>query len=233
MYMELFLIIFTFILGTIIGSFLNVTIYRHNTGKGFGGRSICMSCAKTLDWYELIPIVSFLIQKGKCTKCQSRISPHYPLVEFLTGTVFMFIFYFLPHQSAIELIRIIYYWSIFSILIMIGAYDLRLKIIPDAPVYTFILLAIVAPILPSGLSSLVLYHLLAGVALAIPFALLWLLSKGELMGLGDAKLVLGLGILFGLSQGLAVILVAFWIGALLGIILILIPPPGLTCSGPE
>ena len=90
--MEIFLIISIFVLGAIIGSFLNVTIYRHNTGRGFGGRSACMSCAKVLRPRELIPILSFLIQKGRCSNCKSRISVIYPLVEFLTGLVFVSVY---------------------------------------------------------------------------------------------------------------------------------------------
>jgi len=227
-YMELFFIISTFVLGTIIGSFLNVVIYRHNTGKGFGGRSACMSCAKTLGWCELIPIISFLIQKGRCLKCRNKISPQYPIVEFLTGIVFVLIFQVMPHSLVLDFIKIIYYWVIFSILIMISVYDIRHKIIPDKPVYTFVLLAVLAPILSNGFSLQIFSNIIAGLALALPFALLWLFSRGTLMGLGDAKIVLGLGIMFGLSAGLSVVLLAFWIGALFSIILLALSRGGIT-----
>ncbi len=83
-----------FILGLIIGSFLNVVIYRFNTGKSITkGRSICMSCNKNLRWYELIPIFSFLIQSGKCRRCASKISSQYPIVEFITGLTFVLLAY--------------------------------------------------------------------------------------------------------------------------------------------
>jgi prepilin signal peptidase PulO-like enzyme (type II secretory pathway) len=225
--MELFFIISTFALGAIIGSFLNVTILRHNTGLGFGGRSFCMSCAKQLEWHELIPIISFLGQKGKCSKCQSRISWLYPLGEFLTGLMFTFIFMSFPHESLADYILIIYFWSMFSILLMISVYDIRLKIIPNAPVYTFIALSILAPILFTGGVDLQIgLNILSGLLLSAPFALLWILSNGRLMGLGDAKIVLGLGIMLGLAQGLAAILLAFWIGAIVGVILLLIKKSG-------
>src|SRR3989344_4657476 len=148
--MELFFIISTFVLGAIIGSFLNVTFYQPNTGRGFGGRSFCMSCAKELGWYELIPIMSFLFQKGRCLKCRSKISFQYPIVELLTGFVFTAIFASMPHQSVGDFVPIFYYWAIFSILIMISVYDIRLKIIPNAPVYTFIVLSLLAPIIMNG-----------------------------------------------------------------------------------
>ena len=227
--MALFLIISTFILGAIIGSFLNVTIYRHNTGRGFGGRSFCMSCAKELKWYELIPIISFFAQKGKCSKCKSKISSQYPVVEFLTALAFTFLFLSFPHQNLSDFILIIYYWVIFSILIMISVYDIRLKIIPDAPVYTFIALSLLAPILATGvLDFQILLNVLSGLLLSAPFALLWILSNGRLMGLGDAKLVLGLGIMAGLPQGLAVVMLAFFIGALFSIILLICRKTGYT-----
>src|SRR3972149_3986585 len=219
--MELFFIISTFVLGAIIGSFLNVTIYRHNTGRGFGGRSFCMSCAKELGWYELIPIMSFLFQKGRCLKCRSKISFQYPIVELLTGFVFTAIFASMPHQSVGDFVPIFYYWAIFSILIMISVYDIRLKIIPNAPVYTFIVLSLLAPIIMNGaLDSQIILSILAGLLLSAPFALLWILSDGRLMGLGDAKIVLGLGIMLGLSQGLAAVVLAFWIGAIFMIIIL-------------
>ena len=77
-----FIIVCAFILGTIIGSFLNVVILRHNSGRTVGGRSMCFSCGKTLHWHELVPVFSYLLQRGKCTKCKSKISPQYPVVEF-------------------------------------------------------------------------------------------------------------------------------------------------------
>src|ERR1700752_70221 len=81
-----------FVFGTIIGSFLNVVALRYNTGFSLGGRSRCFSCGKTLYWYKLIPLFSFLIQGGRCRKCHSQISIQYPLVEALTGLVFLGLF---------------------------------------------------------------------------------------------------------------------------------------------
>jgi prepilin signal peptidase PulO-like enzyme (type II secretory pathway) len=188
-----------------------------------------MSCAKTLDWHELIPIISFLVQKGKCSKCQSKISFQYPLVEFLTGFVFVMIFQSMPLNTTIDLVSIIYYWVIFSILIMISFYDIRHKIIPDGPIYTFIALSLLSPIISSGsLDFGIILSVLSGLILSAPFALLWILSDGRLMGLGDAKIVLGLGIMLGLAQGLAAVLLAFWSGAIFSIILLLFRKGGFT-----
>ena len=82
-----------FILGAIIGSFLNVVILRYGT-KSLGGRSECPSCGKKLVWFELIPIFSFLFLRGKCGSCGRKISWQYPLVEISTGLICLLIFNF-------------------------------------------------------------------------------------------------------------------------------------------
>ena len=113
--------IFIFILGAIVGSFLNVVILRLGTGAGFGGRSFCFSCREKLKWFELIPIFSFFFQRGHCRKCHSRISWQYPLVEILTGVIFLLTYY----QLLTINYSLIYYWLIFSLLLVIAVYDFR------------------------------------------------------------------------------------------------------------
>lgn len=227
MYMDILIFVFIFLLGTIIGSFLNVVIFRFNTGKKItSGRSICMTCSRTLRWYELIPVLSYVLQLGKCRRCSERISHQYPLVELVTGAVFVLIAYhFLPALFFVPitfLFLVVFYVFLFSILIVISVYDIRHKVIPDKLVYTFTFFAFLSLfvnhfgvgqlfILPS------LSFILAGPVLALPFALLWILSKGKWMGLGDAKLMLGLGWMLGISVGLAGVILAFWIGAVVSL----------------
>ncbi len=211
-------LLFSFILGTIIGSFLNVVAYRYNTGMTLGGRSKCFSCNKTLTWIELFPIFSFIAQRGACKTCKSRISWQYPLVELISGILFILVFYYFPPVSLEASVDTLYYLIITSLLIVITVYDIKHKIIPDLLVYTFASLALIhiyyIGITPS--------HLLAGPILALPFALIWLLSKGKWMGLGDAKLILGIGWVLGLFPGLSAITLAFWIGAVVSVIWMLI-----------
>ena len=91
--LNLYFAILFFIFGTIVGSFLNVLILRYNTGiSAARGRSFCFSCGKNLNWLELVPVLSFLFQKGKCRGCKSKISWQYPLVECLTGLLFVGVF---------------------------------------------------------------------------------------------------------------------------------------------
>ena len=120
--MNILIFVFIFLLGTIIGSFLNVVIYRFNTGRTIvKGRSICMTCNRTLRWYELIPILSYVMQSGKCLRCKEVISHQYPIVEFVTGLVFVLIAYhFLPALYFVPLsylFLVTYFDFIFSIFI--------------------------------------------------------------------------------------------------------------------
>ncbi len=225
--MYLLTFIFIFLLGTIIGSFLNVVIYRFNTGMPIAnGRSICMTCNRNLRWYELIPLFSFLIQSGKCRRCASQISHQYPLVEFGTGLIFALIaFKFLPLlyiSYSLYTAIVILFIFIFSILIVISVYDLRHKIIPDKLVFIFIFISFLSIFINySGNGSFFkipnLISLFSGPILAAPFVALWFFSKGKLMGLGDGKLVLGMGWMLGLASGLCAVVMSFWIGTIISL----------------
>ncbi len=225
--MDILIGIAIFFLGTIIGSFLNVVVLRMNTGRTLGGRSMCFSCGKTLHWHELVPLASFLVQKGKCTKCTARISWQYPIVEALTGLVFMLVALkfipLLPFNIELFLINLTFAVFIFSIWIAISVYDIRHTIIPSNLVWGVNAVIFVSLFLLRD-GALVIHMpelsaLLAGPVIALPFAALWLFSKGKLMGLGDAKLMLGIGWLLGILPGIVAVVVAFWMGALVSLTL--------------
>lgn len=220
--MSITLILFPFILGAIVGSFLNVVILRWNTGQSIFGpreRSCCFSCRKQLVWWELVPIVSFFILRGRCSTCKSKISWQYPAVEFCTGVVFAFLMFRFPFSP----LSFIYAACVASVLIVITFYDLKHKIIPNFFVYVFIVLAAM-PLVFSGqpVAELMMsFDTLAGPIFYACFALLWLVSRGTWIGFGDAKLVLGIGLLLGLAHGLSALVLAFWIGAVVSIALVL------------
>lgn len=218
------LAIFTFILGTIIGSFLNVVSLRYATGRNIRGRSFCFSCGKTLGALELIPVFSFLALSGKCKKCSSKISAQYITVELLTGLVFLSVFLkFYENMQTLPLFSLTYYFILFSILIVIGVYDLKHKIIPDRLSFLFAAVSLLGLFYFKGFDYLFSYpgilDLLAGPIFFTPFFLLWLLSKGRLMGLGDGKLAVGIGWMLGLVSGSSAIILGFWIGAIFSLCL--------------
>ncbi len=203
-----------------MGSFLNVVALRYNSGMTLKGRSKCFSCGKNLKWHELIPILSFVFQGGKCKQCKSKIAWQYPLIEGLSGILFILIFYFFPPTSYITGAITLFYLLITCFLLVITIYDVKHKIIPDQLVYTFDALALVKLFISTDLTftTPTISALLAGPLLALPFFLLWFFSKGEWMGLGDAKLVLGIGWVLGIALGVSAITLAFWIGAFIGVI---------------
>jgi leader peptidase (prepilin peptidase)/N-methyltransferase len=231
--MEILFYICVFIFGLLIGSFLNVVIYRYNTGLSIAhGRSQCFVCGKSLVWYELIPVFSFLFQKGRCRKCGTRISWQYPVVELCSALLFICVvfrqislypLYSLYTYGVIySVLFAIYYSIIASLLIVITVYDIRHMIIPNGLVYTFIILAGAKLFLFLGihdfeLTRSMLFDAITPIVLGGFFGLLWLVSKGMWIGFGDAKLAFGIGALLGFSGGISAIMLGFWIGAIYSI----------------
>ncbi len=220
--MDFLVLAIVFIFGTIIGSFLNVVIYRYNSGTSpLTGRSQCFSCGKALCWYELVPVLSFLLQHGRCRKCRVKLSWQYPIVEVLSGAIFVAV-YLLDKP----LIESAYLVTVFSTLLIVTVYDLRHQIIPDGLVAFFALLALGWFVWTTGLASIVhfpyLWTIIAGPMLFFPFWFLWLVSGGRWLGLGDGKLALGIGWFLGATLGGSAILLAFWIGAAWALIIMAI-----------
>ena len=219
------IVAFAFIFGAIIGSFLNVVSLRWNTGMGVNGRSKCFSCGKGLVWHELIPILSFAAQKGRCKKCKSKISWQYPIVEFLSGAIFVLIFVKFPPLDVGSSVTTILYLCISALLIVITVYDIKHKIIPDALSYIFAIIALASLFFGTGGATggtpvfhiPLLINLLSGPLCALPFAILWAVSKGRWMGLGDAKLMLGIGWTLGFVAAVNSMVLAFWIGAVVSV----------------
>lgn len=213
------LYIFTFLFGTIIGSFLNALLFRFRTGRSMAGRSQCMSCGHTLSWYELIPIASFVLQRRRCRSCGARISWQYPLVELATGVLFVSVLSTSGATIEAGLMLIIS-----ALLVFIFVYDLRHTIIPNPFVYGFIGVSAVTLFVNGNeiTTSPALWDVLAGPILSSPFFLLWLVSRGRWMGFGDGKLAWGVGWMLGLSAGISAFVLSFWIGAVVGVGLILL-----------
>ena len=209
--------ILIFIFGAVVGSFLNVVVLRLNTGESIiKSGSRCFSCGKKLRWFELIPALSFIIQRGRCRSCRSKISWQYPIVEMLTGLAFVLTYQHFGFNLAFG------FWIlIFSLLIAISIYDFRHQIIPNQLVYPFIALSFFSPLFQVSGFRIQVSGLLAGIILFSFFALLWLVSRGRWMGFGDAKLALGIGWLLGMHKGILALALSFWIGAIVSIYLML------------
>ena len=220
--------LFIFCLGLIIGSFLNVVILRLNTGRSIAkGRSHCARCNHILGWHELIPVFSFLFLKGKCKTCRQNISFQYPIVELITGILFVLAYSFFVVPFGLS----VFSWIVFafstivsSLLTVIFVYDLRHKVIPNSMVYPFIVMSLISVFFKMYYLPKVFWFklLIAGPIIAAPFFLIWLISKGRAMGFGDVKLALGIGWLVGIVGGIFTLVLSFWIGGFVGIFLLIL-----------
>ncbi len=121
--------IFAFLIGLVIGSFLNCLIWRLYKNETIGGRSYCPQCRQSIAWYDNIPVLSFFILRGKCRHCQKKISWQYPLVEIITAILFLFAFLNdlpLPQFSWLLLRD----WLLIITLVIVFVYDWRWQLIP-------------------------------------------------------------------------------------------------------
>ncbi len=209
------------VLGGIMGSFLNVVVYRMHTGASLSGRSRCFSCGETLTPRELIPFFSWIVQKGRCRYCSARIPVRDFLMEIGMGIMFVWVY-----LTATGIFGLFFSLAFVSVSVLIFVYDLVHMIIPDEMVLLLILLAAVFlgyEVWQNDAFSIILPHLYAALLATSILGLLWLVSKGRWMGLGDVKLVFPLALLLDVTQAFSLVIISFWIGALIGIVLLLYP----------
>jgi|TARA_B100000929_G_scaffold285667_1_gene269605 leader peptidase (prepilin peptidase)/N-methyltransferase len=184
----------------ILGSFANVCIYRLPLNKQIvTGRSFCPKCKKKINWYDNIPLISFILLEGKCRKCKKEISIKYLLVELISGISFVFIF--LNYNNYLEIAFLQVLVIIFLIIFFI---DLKHFIIPDSLNFSLIILAISKNFIPNFESNFT-YDLNQSIVGGIlGYFVIWIIiflykkiKNLDAMGLGDAKLMAGIGLLFG------------------------------------
>jgi leader peptidase (prepilin peptidase)/N-methyltransferase len=206
-----------FIYGLLIGSFLNVVIYRLPKDENIAfPPSSCPSCQARIAWYDNIPLLSYILLRGRCRSCGNRISIQYPLVELANGLLYI---RFIRHFGFN--IDFIFYALMGSVLLAICLIDLKEMIIPDSLVLTILGLSIihkainffVYDINPNILTSL------GGLLIAGGFFLLIVLLTGG-MGGGDVTLIGALGFVLGLRLILLNILLSFVLGSIISLILL-------------
>lgn len=199
-----------FVFGIVIGSFLNVLIYRIPRHENIAVvRSHCMQCGYQLKWYDLFPIFSYLFLRGKCRKCKAKISVQYPLVEALNGILYVVVFGFMYQQTTDSLLCCVLYCMLGSALLALSVIDFRTYEIPVG-FNLFIGLLGVARIVTDYENWL--QYVIGGVSVSLFLLLLFVLSNGRAIGGGDVKLMAACGLLLGWKS----IILAFCIGCLLG-----------------
>jgi len=216
------------IFGLIVGSFLNVVILRHGT-MTLQGRSECPKCHHQLKWYELVPLFSFVIQKGVCRNCDKKISLQYPLVELLTGIAFTFSGMYLlssiiiPTNIILSIVAVISFLTIVSFSIIISVYDAKTQKVPltwffGLVISTIIFLLTYYVIIGFYLPSL-LPHIV-GLIVVTPFLFLYLISRGKWIGFADIEIIAWMGLYLGIISSITAVLSAFYLGAVVALLFI-------------
>ena len=209
------MIYIVFIFGVIIGSFLNVCIYRVPHGESFVfSRSRCPQCGHELKWWELIPVISFLVLKGKCSQCNSSIDWQYTFVEIFTGLIFLILYLRFGFT-----INFYIYLLLFSILIILSGIDIRFRIIPDIVTIPALVVGFIVSIVFSHITYL--NSILGIIAGGGSLLLIAYLSRGG-MGGGDIKMMAMVGAFAGWKVALMSIFLGAFIGSINGLILIII-----------
>jgi len=251
--MVLLFYLFSFLLGLVIGSFLNCVIYRLEKEESLMGRSYCPYCKHTLGWLDLIPLFSFLFLGGRCRYCGAKISVQYPLVEICTGIIFLLIFNYqfsIINEFSIfqfsNLTHLLFLFYVSSALVTIFVYDLKHFIIPDKIIFPAIIISFLYRLF-ENLSHWILidnwslkiensYHilnfLLAALIASGFFLVIFLISRGRWMGFGDVKLAILLGLVLGFPDILAGLFLAFLFGAIIGSVAIFLQKKGLKSEIP-
>jgi leader peptidase (prepilin peptidase) / N-methyltransferase len=211
----LFISIVAFVFGLIIGSFLNVFIYRFHTGKSLSGSSHCLSCQKPLKFYELFPLFSYVGLRGRCLGCGAYIPSRYFWVELATGILFLLV---------VNLFIDMYLWPLLFVLmatlVVVSVYDLAHFIIPDAFVVFLIGLASLYlgyEVYLTGDYRALLWNVLAASIAFLFFAGLWWYSGGRWLGFGDAKLAVPLALFVGIVGVFSMLTLSFWIGTIISV----------------
>ncbi len=220
----------TFLLGASVGSFVNVLIDRTILGENWvSGRSHCDKCHKTLTWYDMIPVISFLMYRGKSRCCNTRLTYRYPIVEILVGLLFVWwivvgFWFFRLVSTPLSMVQP-GFWLLTGIL---------LAILTLADLFYGVVLM---PIVWIGTASTLIYKIvlwnygahqlldlqmavLLGISFYSFFWMLYKLTKGRGMADGDMYVALYIGILLGWPRGMVAMILSFVIGASVGVFLI-------------
>lgn len=218
---------FLFVLGTAIGSFLTVAIDRIPRNISIiTGRSVCESCKHTLSWIDLVPVISYILLRGRCRYCKQQFGPHYLLLEILTGVLFVTTYLVTVAQNcpngqicADLLPTILYRLVIACCLFVIFFIDLRHSIIPFSVLIVAALAAIIYTLVSNPFFLTV--SLLTAVGSFLFFLVIHLVTKGRGMGFGDVLFAFVIGLILGFPTSVVAFYIAFLTGSVISLILVL------------
>lgn len=224
-------IVLAFIFGLIIGSFLNVVIWRLPRKESLSGRSHCPHCGHTLKWHDLMPLLSIALQGGRCKYCRSKISLRYPFIETLVGTLFALAMWLFPVTDLISALFFLKLMIVVAVCVVVFVIDLEHYLILNRIVYpaigAMLVLDVALGFLRADYSSF-LYSVLGALVAGGIFWLLWYGSKffrgetGLWMGFGDVKFVIFMALALGFPAIVIGLFLSFMAGAIIGVGLIVV-----------
>lgn len=216
-------IVLGFFVGIILGSLSLALAERSLQRRSFMGRSCCPHCKKVLRWYDLFPVLSFILLKGKCRYCHKPIGVEYVLVEVLVGFLMAFLFSqtFFSFQFIPELIFKIFF---ITVLVILTITDLKKNLIPDRIIIPAIKISLIS-LVGFSIGQFLLLPLLSAIATAILLALFFyfliIITKGKGMGGGDVKLVALMGLGLGFPNAVLATILGFFVGAVIALVMII------------
>ncbi|HUJ11094.1 MAG TPA: prepilin peptidase [Verrucomicrobiae bacterium] len=242
MWLHLYLDFVVFVFGAVVGSFLNVCIHRMPREESIvTPPSHCPHCGARIRWTDNIPLVSFILLRGKCRHCGARIHPRYVVIELLTALLFLAIWLKLtpwerPPAHGIDFLTIVIYWMVMAGLIVATFIDLEHYIIPNEITFGGIMLGLVLSLVHPrlleahsvwmGLVRSLLGLLVGGLALLLIAMAGEKVFKKEAMGMGDVKLIAAIGAFLGWQATLFTIFLSSLVGGVVGLILVLASKKG-------
>lgn len=220
------IVLFLFLFGSAIGSFLTVVIDRLPRNISvIHGRSFCENCKHTLAWNDLIPVFSYILLRGRCRYCKKSFGPHYVFMEAIVGLLFIIVYFstigstpvFEGGENALAFV-LLYRILVVCILFVIFFIDFRHSIIPFSSLLFLGALGIINLTLHK---ELLLQTLATAAAAFLFFLLIHLITRGKGMGFGDVLLAFVMGLLLGFPTTVVAVYIAFLTGAVVSLILLL------------
>jgi leader peptidase (prepilin peptidase)/N-methyltransferase len=220
---------FVTLLGLLLGSFMNVCIYRLPRGLSpVRPRSGCPKCGHMLAWYENIPVVSYLVLRARCRECRTPISPIYPIIEIVTGAVFLaaYVWY---GPGPLLIVRLVFAWA----MIVLFVIDLQHQILPNVITLPGIIVGVLANALagPGWVASLIGAAVGAGSLFAIA-EIYYRVRHEEGMGMGDVKMLGMIGAFLGWKLVLVTLVLSSFIGSLVGVFVLIAKKESLKYAMP-
>jgi len=217
-------ILMLFVVGVSFGSFFNVVIDRMSRGESIMGRSRCDFCRKKIEMFDLFPVISFFVLKGRCRYCKKKLSLQYPVVELASGFLFTTVYFILGQRFDA---RLFWYLGIVCSMFIIFVSDIKYRLVNDYILISFFVFSLGLNLHEYGFGERFFESVLSAAVVCLPIFLIYFFSREKAMGEGDVYIAAIMGFLLGWKSGLIALYLAFLAGAFVGLMLVVFLKKGL------